>query len=316
MEQPLGTTRMRGQLLRAIALVAALTTACSDDATGDAQDDGGADAPEGDAGGGGGDDIFVTGLGDGCDLSGSWASLGVTFTTADTPLAPGAQKTSAWSLVELEQDGDEVTVVSDLPCGIITTGAAVVNMRGPDNEFAPPTYKERTKTTGRVGTSVEAGGECEVAFERLYTAIGTTVPGAEPPGRIDGNPALDMLPALIEDDAEDWDEDGNPGVTFIITETPIGSGTRSAIQRGWSELAGTIAADADEFMIPVAWALDDLILASSSALFATEAVVRQADHVAQYRRVDRDAIVGDTDVDTCTTLREALPYSAEPADSF
>ena len=251
-----------------------------------------------------------------CDLTGTWAVKGVTFTTADNPLAPGAQKTTAWALIEISQDGDNFTVTDDLPCGIKTSGDADVTMRGPNNEVAPPMYQEKSQTTGRNGTSIDNGGQCDVTFERLYSVLGGNSGTITPPGRVDGNPALGTFPTLTVNDAEDWDQDSNPGLTYIITNSPVGSGTRYAIQRAWNEMIGPVAHNANEFMIPIGWDFDDLVIEASSLFFGSEASVRQSPHTAQYRRVVRGDLEGANDQETCTNVRNLLPHAPSPADAF
>lgn len=307
----------RSGLRWALPLAIVMSGACSEDkAAGGDDDDDGLGASDSGAMAGLDNAAFLEGDGVGCDLTGSWATRGVTFTTAESALAPGPQKTSAWALIEIEQDGDDFTVVSDLPCGIMTTGDATINMRGPGGEFAPPMYQQKTKTDGRLGTSVDDGEQCQVTFERLYGALGTTAGDVEPPGRIDGNPELSSFEPLTADDAEDWDEDGDPGITFIVTDTVAGSGTRFAIQRSWAQLSGPVPYGPGDFLMPIEWDFDDLVIGASSPLFEVEAVVRMAPHMALYRRVDADMIIGADDEETCDTLRELMPHAVEPAEEF
>lgn len=251
-----------------------------------------------------------------CDLTGRWAVHGVTFTTADNILAPGAQKTSAWSYVEIEQVGDELTITHDVPCGLLVSGdAKVVLLPG-----ALATIQQRTATTGRMGTSVEDGSSCQLSLERLYTMMSAgpfdvLTGGIALPGRVEGNPALDSFTPLKASDAEDWDGDGKPGLRFVITDSPIGSGWRDAIQRSWSEIDGSFAHDASDFMVPIIWDFEDLVLDYSDIFFAAEAVVRREPHVARYLRVGPE-IVGVDDAATCANVREVMPHTANPKDAY
>lgn len=176
-------------------------------------------------------------------------------------------------------------------------------------------YRSRTTTAGRIGTSIDSGAECQVSFERLYSVMGASSGSLQLPGRVGGNPDLNTFPALTAGDAQDWDEDGNAGLTYIVTNSPIGSGTKYVLQRRWRELSGPVAYKASEFLIPIAWDVEELVVAASNVFLTSSASVRQSPHMAKYQRVV-SSVVGASDNETCANLRALMPHSSVPMDGF
>jgi hypothetical protein len=257
-----------------------------------------------------------------CKLAGLWIVKRVLFTTPDTPLAPGAQKVSNWDLFQIEQDGDEVILTEHLFAGIETTGDARVSM----NDATLGGLQEHLDQSGRRGTFKPAGGGCELSLERVYTVMGASPIAlyrngvADPPGRIDGNPdlsALEPMPTMGGNPgADDWDSDGKPGLQFVITDSPLGSGVRHNTQRDWHEIGGMVPAGSDEFQVSVTWDFEETVIEATNPFFGVVAVVRDgAPHTAFWRRTDV-SIRGATDVETARNMQAAMPHEPLPRDSI
>lgn len=267
------------------------------------------------AAGASGGDAGSTGA---CDLTGLWIVKRVLFTTPNSALAPGAQKVSNWDLYEIEQSGDDFTVQSHLMAGIVTTGDARVSL----SDATLGALQEHMNHSGRRGTFKPAAGACAFTIERTYAVMGVTPIAfyrdgvADPPGRIDGNPdasTLEPLPSMGGNPgADDWDGDGKPGIQFVITDSPLGSGVRHETQRDWQEMSGTVAAGSDEFEVPVTWNFEETVVEASNPFFAVVAVVRDgAPHTAIWKRTD-DAIRGATEVETAKKIQNAMPHEPLP----
>ncbi|MDD9967566.1 MAG: hypothetical protein OXR73_15125 [Myxococcales bacterium] len=259
--------------------------------------------------------------GDTCDLSGSWAVHRVGFASVDSPLVPGAQKSSRWYYLEIEQAGDAITVARGLWCGDTTTGDATIHYSDETVEAVRPL----ANTDGRQGTYHRTEGGCALELERIYWAYGvqptqTYLPGVQaPPGRIEGNPSLDQLaalPPMPNQDVVDLEQDGVPGMRSLIVDTPIGSGVRHGLQRGWEEIAGIAERGASDFTVAASYDFQEVALQAMPAAFKSNAFVRRgAPHAARFLRVDHD-FSQTSDVATCDRVRESMPHRPVPRDAF
>lgn len=257
-----------------------------------------------------------------CDLTGSWIVKRVLFTTPNSALAPGAQKVSNWDLYEIEQSGDDFTVTSHLMAGIVTTGDARVSL----SDATLGALQEHMDHTGRRGTFKPTADGCAFTLERTYAVMGVNPIAfyrggvADPPGRIAGNPdaaTLEPLPSQGGNPgADDWDGDGKPGIQFVITDSPLGSGVRHETQRDWQEMSGTVAASSDEFEVPVTWNFEETVVEASNPFFGVVASVREgAPHTAFWKRTDA-SIRGATDVETAKNMQAAMPHEPLPRDAL
>jgi hypothetical protein len=271
---------------------------------------------------GGGDPAADAARPDTCDFSGTWAVHRVSFATVESPLIPGPQKSSRWYFMHAAQQGDEVTLIRGLWCGDWTTGDATV--RYSDDTFAA--LSPLARTDGRRGRYARTDDGCELELERIYWVFGVQDPEAfldgvqSPPGRIDDNPEFSDLPPLptAPDDAAvaDVDDDGNPGVRSLLTDTPVGSGVRHGLQRGWEEIAGPTPRGADDFRVPAHYDFQEVALQATPELFQSGARVREgAPHEVRFVRVDADFAAAD-DLQTCEQVRELLPHRPTPRDAY
>lgn len=256
-----------------------------------------------------------------CDLAGTWAAQRINFANVNNPLVPGAQKNSQWYFFDVVQQGDDLTLERGVWCGDTTTGDATINFSAATTDG----IRKRMQLAGRRGTYRVSGDACELELERAYSVTAvvdddTYLPGvALPPGRIAGNPELSTLPKLptkLDDpSAEDWDGDGKAGVQYLITDSPLGSGVRHAVQRAWNAVSGKTPQNADEFLVDATYDFEEVALEAVPILFSAVAVVRKgAPNGMRWKRVASDFAQQD-DADTCKAVRALLPHTPLPRDA-
>ncbi|MFM2416054.1 MAG: hypothetical protein RL385_777, partial [Pseudomonadota bacterium] len=153
-----------------------------------------------------------------CDLSGRWL-----VTERAQSSAYGAQQVSlTWHYMEISQQGDALTVAKSLVCGGSTNSAPgevfEVHM---DDRRAWPGYQAHTNYDGRKGSSRPNGTGCDVAFERGGLIRGMTVDYYKDSSH--GLPTVDQQENGATPGWADWDNDGNPGVTMVVTGVASGS---------------------------------------------------------------------------------------------
>jgi len=284
---------------------------------------GGASAADSGAGASGavGADGSVAASNGPCDLTGTWAAQRINFANVNNPLVPGAQKNSQWYFFDVIQKGDDFTVKRGVWCGDTTTGDATINFSSSTTDG----IREHMQLSGRRGSYRVSGDACALDLERAYSVTAlldddTYLPGVVlPPGRIAGNPELSTLPPLptkLDDPgAQDWDGDGKAGVQYLITDSPIGSGVRHAVQRAWNAAAGQTPQSADDFLVTATYDFEEVALAAEPALFSSVAVVRKgAPNRMRWKRVAQDFEQKD-DSDTCKAVRVLLPHTPLPRDA-
>jgi hypothetical protein len=180
----------------------------------------------------------------GCDLTGRW----IMTERRNISVVGANQVAFNWFYLELTQQGDNVTMTTGMSCGGITHGLPPIEVEI-DDSHAWPAYMEKVRYDGRKGASSADGEQCRVSFDRAVLVRGATVsayrdltvalPQAE-------QPAKDAEPGW-----EDWDSDGNPGVTMRVTGTIWG--TIYEARRTWSEYQGSTARDAGSLLLGHRW---------------------------------------------------------------
>jgi hypothetical protein len=224
-------------------------------------------------------------------------------------------------LYEVAQEGEAVTVADHLFCGIETTGDAHVNLA----DTTIGAMQDHLDQSGRTGTFTGDGDACRLELERIYIVMGAS-PVAyyrggveEAPGRIEGNPelsALEPMPLVGGDPgAADWDDDGMPGLPFVITDTPLGSGVRHETQRDWQEMRGVVAPGSDDFVVDVQWDFEETIIEATNPFFGSPAAPREGfPHGALWHRFDW--MPGSDGVEACRQAREVLPHEPLPREAI
>ena len=106
---------------------------------------------------------------------------------------------------------------------------------------------------------------------------------------------------------EDWDGDGQPGITGFISGTVTGK--IFVAPRLWTELSGSVAETGERFELSLAWDQEyNMLSYDGSPLLASEAV-RAADpklHFAELARLSPTQATGD-DLSICRAIVELAP---------
>jgi hypothetical protein len=254
-----------------------------------------------------------------CDLNGIWIARLTTFSRDSVFSA--TQTASNWFYYEIDQSGVDFSVSREIDCGIQVSGSADVTI----NSATTKALLHRNDQTGRRGRFSKEGKLCSFELDRFYSTRGLDRAKYLPADTSD-NPDLSSLkPALpteqSPDGAEDWDDDGQPGIGFNVS----GLGSRHVVQRDWNEASSDadhpIALDGDEFVaaarfdnqeeiLAVSGGLGDLIRAGSTP--ALDIAPRMT-----FRRLGRSAneaavraLQGKDDLATCYNVQAALPHDS------
>ena len=238
----------------------------------------------------------------GCDLGGRWIA-----TDREVATGLGAQEAAhAWFYFEIAQTGAAATVTRGLNCGQDVVGISSVSA----NVSYPkvwPSLLARDLETGRKATISASGSKCSVSFEKRYRVLGATVPFFDDPSQ--------TLPTASEQGTsttpgwEDWDQDGNPGVTMNVTG--LATGQIYIVTRTWNAWSGTIAAGAATFRLADDWNTEQDLLGynGSSLLTAATSGARDNDaslHFVEFARLAATQATGD-DATTCAAIRSLAP---------
>jgi hypothetical protein len=231
-----------------------------------------------------------------CDLSGRWLSTVHYVTDALDQL----QTAHTFIYYEIEQQGDAFEIEKGLNCGDEAVGAGVfaatVDFR---STWASVTSK--ASYAGRTGKSVATSGGCMVELHKWYTVRGATLPYYIDPSK--PVPSAEQKATATAPGWEDWDGDGNPGITGIV-ESSIVSGKIFVAPRQWTSMSGLVPAVRTLFKLPLDWSQEANVMAyDDNPLLASEAV-RAADpalHFVQFARLTAEQATGD-DSAICSSI--------------
>lgn len=233
-----------------------------------------------------------------CDLGGRWLLTLHTVTDAIGQF----QTIHRWLYYEIERTDGGHALTKGLLCGDegVAEGAFAVKA-----DFSPSwqAAMERVSFIGREVRSLEGSGGCNVHVGRWYTVKGATTPHYTDPGiPLPGpdQPASGSTPGW-----EDWDGDGNPGITGSLTGSVVGK--VFVAPRLWTELSGTVAdTGAGTLRLGVQWDQEPNLVGYDGSPILTSQAVRAADpnlHFAEMARLQPGQAVGD-DASICAAVRE------------
>jgi len=238
--------------------------------------------------------------GAGCDLSGRWLSTLHYVTDALGQL----QFAHTYIYYEIAQQGAAFTVNKGLLCGddAIGEGAFAVTA---DFRTSWSAAASRVSYKGRTGSSTPASGGCKLEFQKWYTVRGATLPYYTDPA----NPlptaeekATDTTPGW-----EDWDNDGNPGVTGVVSG--VVNGKIFVAPRAWTSISATVPDVSSVFKAALQWNQEANVMSyDGTPLLASEAA-RATDtslHFAQFARLAPDQATGD-DAAICKSIVALAP---------
>jgi hypothetical protein len=235
-----------------------------------------------------------------CDLGGRWIA-----TDHEVATGLGAQEAAhTWLYLELTQTGSAGTVTRGLDCGQNVRGISSV-AADVDYPKAWPALLTKDKQTGRTYTSVAGASGCTVAFEKFYSVIGATVPFYTDPSQ--AMPTVSQQATSTTPGWEDWDDDGNPGIT--MSTTGLVTGQLYVATRGSTVWSGSVAASASTFQLADDWNAETDTLGYDGSSLLTSPSSRDNDaslHFVQFARLASTQATGD-DATTCAAIRMLAP---------
>jgi hypothetical protein len=225
---------------------------------------------------------------------------------------------------ELAQDGEEVTVVSQMDCDIRVEGSVSVTI----NEATRRSLMAHNSQRGRRATMRRQDDtHCALAFERFWSVRGadearfTPMPRSSKETVAEVRARLPLPTGQARSGAEDWEDDGQLGIAWQING--IASGTRNTVQRDYTEWftdqTHTVKPALD-FKTPLvlrsSFDNDENVINATSGLVGSLAVADQrAEHRVAWSFLGRTAsdararaVLDDDPLVTCDHIVSALPY--------
>ncbi|MGM0557546.1 MAG: hypothetical protein ACQEVA_14270 [Myxococcota bacterium] len=187
------------------------------------------------------------------DVSGTWAQKVVNSSISKVPVVGEVTTDSVgYLLLDIQQDGDDLTITSEL-CDV-RIDSSVKKVR----TVVPQSFVEAIGTTTRRAELDREDGQWNFVAPTKYTTLGVRL----------RNEQHETLPEDPDDPRVlDPDDDGKPGVTLRI-EGMI-SGELYVIQRGWDVMRGTVDGQ-DRIDGLIEWGNEQVLLDSSSVFLGSQ----------------------------------------------
>ena len=235
-----------------------------------------------------------------CDMSGRW--LQTVHKTTDG--LGNLQYSHVYWYYEIAQSGDAFTVEKSLFCGTGTVGGGAFAITV-DFSGAAEGLRMHVNNDGRKGKSVAAAEGCSIELEKVYLVYGATLPHYLDPST--------TLPTAEEPAAggkpgwEDWDGDGNPGITGVCSGTVTGK--IFTAPREWSSVSGTVSDISSVFKLAFNYDQEPNVMSFDGSPFLGSSAVRAADaslHFVQFARLTDGQATGD-DAAICKSINQLAP---------
>jgi hypothetical protein len=234
-----------------------------------------------------------------CNLNGRWLVAQRVLATALNE----DQASHNWFYLDVRHEGAAVRILRGLHCGFEvvpkTNLAAAV-----DSSRAWPSFLTHDSSAGRTGTFVKVGNSCHLALNKEYVVRGATVAYyADPTTTL---PNANQQASGSTPGWEDWDNDGNPGISLQV-RSPLASGTLYVAQRDWTIYDGTTALQPAKFKVSITFGTEQSALGrsagSSQTLETTASPSSDASqHYAWFHTLDSTQATG-SDEDICAAVR-------------
>lgn len=232
-----------------------------------------------------------------CDMSGRWL-VTVHYVTD----ALGAlQYCHTFNYFEIKQTAEAFTITKGLNCGDEGEGggdlAASINFSG-----SWPSVAKHVSHAGRTGTSKVASGGCQVDVSKFYTVRGATFDYYKDPSKplpSAEEPAMGSSPGW-----EDWDGDGNPGITGMISG--VVTGKIFVAPRQWTQMTGAVPDVMTSFKLKLMWDQEQNVMSYDGSPLLSGTAVRASDaalHFVQFARLADDQGVGADDAAICASVQ-------------
>jgi hypothetical protein len=236
-----------------------------------------------------------------CDLTGRWL-----VTSREVATAIGAVEAAhTWRYYEIAQTGAALKVTKGLNCGANVRGVSAV-AANVDYPKSWPGMQEYGTDTGRTGTSAKTASGCEVSFAKVYQVIGATNPYYDDPSTT--MPTVSQQASMGNPGWEDWDNDGNPGITMNVTG--LATGQLYLATRAYTQWTGTVALSAATFDLNDDWDTEQDVLGYNGSELLTMATSGVRDTTAmqftEFARLGSAQATGDDDA-ICAAVRTLAP---------
>lgn len=242
-----------------------------------------------------------------CDLTGRWI-----FTSHLVVDALGEpQYAHYYQYFELEQQGTTFTTKKGLLCDSDSVGTGVF---AASSSFATAraAVADRVKYEGRAGSSTSVDGGCQVKFDKWYTVIGATSPYYLDPSV--PLPSANEMASGDKPGWEDWDGDGNPGITGVVSG--IVTGKIFVAPRMWISINTVVPDVTTAPKLITEWNSEQNVMAYDGTDLLSSQAVRGADaskHFTQMARLADDQAVGDNAAICKSVLALAKTLTPEAA---
>jgi hypothetical protein len=244
-----------------------------------------------------------------CDLSGRWL---ITLHLVADGLGQ-LQTVHTWLYYEIEQQADALRVTKGLQCGDAVNARTALGGNA-DFHSSWDLVSQKFNDNGRTGTSTSTSAGCQVQLDKWYVIKGATVPHYTDPKfplPMMNEPASGSTPGW-----EDWDQDGNPGVTGAISGAI--SGKIYMTSRTWNVLSGVVADPSHVFKLAADWKQEENVLGYDGSSLLTSQAVRAADatlHFAQLARLGPTQAAAGDDLAICAAIRQLAPMLTPDASA-
>jgi hypothetical protein len=231
-----------------------------------------------------------------CDLRGRWL-VSQRFVAEAVGEKQGSH---GWFYLEVRHEGASITVQKGLHCGYNVTPITPLGGKV-DCAAAWPSFLAKNSSTGRRGTFVKSGTVCRLKLDPEYTPRGVTLPHYLNPAYplpTASQPAQGNVPGW-----EDWDGDGNPGVTLNVTG--LASGKIYSAQRERTVYEGDVPLAAAKFKVPIAVGTENVVLGRMGPILLESPSSISSDaslHYAWFARLADDQALG-SDAEACLAVR-------------
>lgn len=231
-----------------------------------------------------------------CDLRGRWL---VSQRYVAEALSE-RQGQHGWFYLEVRQEGASVTLQKGLHCGYTVTPITALGGKV-DCAAAWPSFLAKNSSAGRRGTFVKNGSTCKLKLDREFTPRGVTLPFYVDPAQ--ALPTASQAAQGASPGWEDWDGDGNPGVT--LTVSGLASGKIYTAQRERTAYEGDVPFSATKFKVPISVGFENVVLGRNGPALLESPSQVSADasqHYAWFARLADDQAKG-SDAEACAAVR-------------
>jgi hypothetical protein len=191
-----------------------------------------------------------------CDLRGRWLVAQRVLATA----IGQEQAAHNWFYFEIRHEGADVLVLKGLHCGYEVIKKTALSA-AVDSSGAWPAFLKHNSSAGRRGQYVKQGSECKLTLDKEYVVRGATIAFYSDPQN--PLPKKDQQASPTAPGWEDWDGDGNPGISLKVSSS-LASGTLYTVQRDWTRYEGTTPLSATKLKVAIAYGGEQVPLGRSA----------------------------------------------------